>query len=106
VEIRAKAIVAFTMSGATARLISKERPPVPIVAYTPSDSTRRRMALYWGVLPRLTNTADNTDVLVAGLGRALHEEKLAEPGDRIVLLLGAPLGSRGGTNLLKVQIVE
>ena len=104
-ETDAKVVVAFTESGTTARLLSKERPPVPIVAYTPHDAVRRLMALYWGVLPRAMRTIPNTDELIRELERSLREEKLAGSGDRIVILLGAPAGTRGGTNLMKLHTI-
>ncbi|MEK6693930.1 MAG: pyruvate kinase [Nitrospirota bacterium] len=104
-ETGAKVVVAFTESGATARLLSKERPPVPIVAYTPHDAVRRLMALYWGVLPRAMRTIPNTDELIRELERSLREEKLAGSGDRIVIILGAPAGTRGGTNLMKLHTI-
>ncbi|TSA04376.1 MAG: pyruvate kinase [Nitrospiraceae bacterium] len=102
-ETSAKVVVAFTESGTTARLLSKERPAVPIVAYTPHDAVRRRMALYWGVLPRAMRPIPNTDELIRELERSLREEKLAGSNDRIVILLGAPAGTRGGTNLMKLH---
>lgn len=104
-ETGARVVVAFTESGTTARLLSKERPPVPIVAYTPHDAVRRRMALYWGVLPRAMRTISNTDELIRELERSLREEKLAGSGDRIVILLGAPAGARGSTNLMKLHTI-
>lgn len=104
-ETGAKVVVAFTESGTTARLLSKERPPVPIVAYTPHDAVRRLMALYWGVLPRAMRTIPNTDELIRELERSLREEKLAGSGDRIVILLGAPAGTRGRTNLMKLHTI-
>ena len=102
-ETGAKVVVAFTESGTTARLLSKERPPVPIVAYTPHEAVRRRMALCWGVLPRAMRTIPNTDELIRELERSLREEKLASAGDRIVILMGAPVGERGSTNLMKLH---
>ena len=104
-ETGAKVVVAFTESGTTARLLSKERPTVPIVAYTPHDAVRRRMALYWGVLPRAMRPIPNTDELIRELERSLREEKLAGSGDRIVILLGAPAGTRGSTNLMEVHMI-
>ena len=104
-ETGAKVVVAFTESGTTARLLSKERPAAPIVAYTTHDAVRRRMALYWGVLPRAMRTIPNTDELIRELERSLREEKLAGSGDRIVILLGAPAGTRGGTNLMKLHTI-
>ncbi len=104
-ETGARVIVTFTESGTTARLLSKERPTVPIVAYTPHEAVRRRMALYWGVLPRAMRTIPNTDDLIRELERSLREEKLAGPGDRIVILLGAPVGRRGSTNLMTLHTI-
>jgi pyruvate kinase len=105
-ETGAKVVVAFTESGTTARLLSKERPTVPIVVYTPHDAVRRRMALYWGVLPRAMRTIPNTDELIRELERSLRAEKLAGSGDRIVILLGAPAGTRGSTNLMKLHTIS
>ena len=107
-ETGAKVIVAFTETGTTARLLSKERPTVPILAYTPHEPIRRRMALYWGVLPRAmraNTTTAHTDQLIRDLERSLRDEKLAGPGDRIVILLGAPVGARGSTNLMKLHTI-
>jgi len=104
-ETGARVVVAFTESGTTARLLSKERPPVPIVAYTPHEAVRRRMALCWGVLPRAMRTIPNTDELIRELERSLREEKLASAGDRIVILMGAPVGERGSTNLMKLHTI-
>jgi pyruvate kinase len=105
-EIRAKVVVAFTESGTTARLLSKERPDVPIVAYTPYEGIRRRMALYWGVLPKAMRTIPNTDELIRELETSLRAEKLADSGDRLVILLGAPAGTAGGTNLMKLHTIR
>jgi pyruvate kinase len=63
------------------------------------------MALYWGVLPRAMRTIPNTDDLIRELERSLREEKLAGSGDRIVILLGAPAGTRGRTNLMKLHTI-
>jgi len=104
-ETGAKVVVAFTESGTTARLLSKERPPVPIIAYTPYEAIQRRMMLYWGVLPRAMRTIPNTDDLIRELEHSLRAEKLADAGDRIVILLGAPAGMKGGTNLMKLHTI-
>lgn len=106
VKTEAKVVVVFTESGTTARLISKQRPPVPIIAYTPHIPIMRRIALYWGVLPRATSVNQNTDELIIELERSLREEKLVTSGDRIVILLGAPVGTRGSTNLMKLHTIS
>jgi pyruvate kinase len=104
-ETGARVIVAFTESGTTARLLSKERPAVPIIAYTPHEAVRRRMTLYWGVIAKAMRTIQNTDELIRELERSLREEKLAEIGDRIVVVTGAPVGKRGSTNLMKLHTI-
>ena len=63
------------------------------------------MALYWGVLPRAMRAIPNTDELIRELERSLRKEKLAGSGDRIVILTGAPVGTRGGTNLMKLHTI-
>jgi pyruvate kinase len=101
----AKVIVVFTESGNTARLLSKEQPPIPIIAYTPHETVRRRMALYRGVVPKAMRRIPNTDELIHELERSLRDEKLAETGDRIVILLGTTLGASGSTNIIKLHTI-
>ena len=70
--LQAKAIVAFTQSGFTARLISQDRPSVPIVALTPFPEVQRKLGLYWGVSSRLVRKVETTDEMVEEV-RALSE---------------------------------
>ena len=99
----AAAIVAFSESGATARLISKQRPVAPIIAFTPFDPVRQRMALYWGVVPHTMPRIEQTDERVREVERRLQAEELATKGQRIVILSGTLTGQRGGTNLMKLH---
>ncbi len=103
--IGATAIVAFSESGTTARLVSKQRPAAPIVAFTPHEDVRRRMALYWGVIPYTMPRIQNPDERVLEVERRLKEEKLADAGQRIVLLSGTVAGQPGGTNVMKLHEV-
>ncbi len=98
-ELKAKAIVAFTQSGLTARLISKYRPDVPIFALSPSESIQRRLCLHWGVAPRVIEILTSTDELPK-VEAGLLADGLVEPGDALVIVAGAPLFARGTTNLL------
>ena len=98
-ELKAKAIVAFTQSGLTARLISKYRPDVPIFALSPTESIRRRLCLHWGVAPRVIEILKSTDELPK-IEAGLLADGLVEPGDALVIVAGAPLFARGTTNLL------
>jgi len=103
VEVKARLVVAFTHSGDTARLVSKGRPRVPIIAFSPIEQTRRRLALVWGVLPRNCQVA-TTEEEVANLATIhLIGQGLASPGDRVVLVYGAPLNVRGTTNVVRVH---
>lgn len=104
--LQAKVIVAFTQSGFTARLISKRRPPMPIVAFTPHDHIRRQLCLCWGVQPRLIDLVPDTDRMVDEVeARLLVEGQLAR-GDTMVILAGAPITAQAETNLLKLHRVE
>lgn len=105
-DIDARAIAAFTESGTTARLISKQRPSVPIIALTPSETVRRRMTLYWGILPSLMARRDSTDDRIREVEKRLQHEIMVRPGDRIVVISGTQLGRPGGTNFLKLHEVQ
>jgi pyruvate kinase len=105
-SIGARAIVAFSERGATARLISKQRPTAPIVAFTPCESVRRRMALYWGVRPYTIPQIEHTDARVDEAERRLKAEGLVKTGEKIVILSGTQVGHPGGTNLMKLHEVR
>jgi pyruvate kinase len=103
--IRASAIVAFSELGRTARLISKQRPAAPIIAFTPFETVRRQMALYWGVRPQTMQQIAQTDERIDEAERRLKREGLVKTGERIVILSGTRIGQPGGTNLVKLQEV-
>jgi pyruvate kinase len=100
--VKAKAVVVFTQSGATAGRIARFRPQLPIIAFTSSEVIRRRLALFWGVLALPVGTMDNSDQQIK-----LVEETLLETGfkkgDVVVITMGVPLGNSGSTNLMKVH---
>lgn len=96
------AIVAFTQSGYTARLVSKDRPPVPIIAFTPEPSIARRLSLYWGVKPYICPPFDRLDELTDYMCAALIENGLCGVGQRVVMTGGHPLPRRGATNFIKI----
>ena len=100
-----KAIVAFTQSGSTARLISKRRPRTPIIAFTPSERICRQLCLCWGVEPRQITLIDDTDRMVAEVEARLLSEGNVRFGDTLVILAGAPITARAETNLLKLHRV-
>ncbi|MBN1348816.1 pyruvate kinase [candidate division KSB1 bacterium] len=102
-ELNARAIVAFTQSGFTARVISKYHPRTAIIAFTPYIETQRQMSLFYGVNPLRMQVIENTDQVIAQVDRILLEKKLAQKGDVIVITLGAPVYTRGTTNLMKLH---
>ena len=104
--IKAKAIVALTESGNTARLISHQRPAVPIVALTPSEHVRHKMSLYWGVSPFVMKPIGDTDHRIQEAENLLKQKDLANSGDRLVILTGIQAHKPGGTNLMKIHEVE
>lgn len=102
-EVRAKAVVVFTQSGLTARMISKYKPAVPIYAFTPEKQTLNRLSLYYGVIPFLLRSAKNTDRLIEEMDKFMLAQNLARKGDTLVVLMGAPVGVSGTTNLMKLH---
>lgn len=102
--VGAKAIVAPTQSGSTARRVSMNRPRQPIVAICTDSRASRRLALYRGVLSVVSRQARSVDWLFARADAAAEELGLAKKGDRIVVTSGTP-GVKGTTNLIKVSIV-
>jgi pyruvate kinase len=103
-ELGCRLIVAFTESGATARLVSAYRPRVPIAAITPSDETFRRLALWWGVVPVKTDFVRSTYEMVERGAELLKAKRLAASGDT-VLMLGGQTNTPGATNMLRVHTI-
>jgi pyruvate kinase len=104
-ELKARAIVAFTQSGSTARLVSQDRPPVPIIAFAPTERVRRRLALDWGVVPRLIKRHSTIDEMVADIEAILLADRSVRYSDILIIVAGAPIGVRGTVNLLKLHRV-
>jgi pyruvate kinase len=100
-----RAIVAFTESGSTARLISKYRPHSDIFAYTPHEGTFRRMALYSGVTALRFSASDSTDKMIAHAEKNLLELGIVEPGDGVVMAAGIPPNQAATTNLMKLHSI-
>ena len=104
-QLKAKAILTLTKSGATARNVSKFRPHLPILAVTPHVEVARRLQLVWGVHPLLVlNSGSTTQTIQASLNSAL-EQKFVKAGDLVVITAGTLQGVSGSTDLIKVEIV-
>lgn len=101
----AKILVTFTQSGDSARRMSRLRPPLPIVAFTPEVGTYNRMALSWGVEPVVIPQAKHTDDMVKQADIALLEKKIAIKGEIVIIVAGAPPGIPGSTNAMRVHVV-
>jgi len=104
-ELHMKLIAVFTHSGFTARLVSRYRPLVPIVAFSPEAHTRRRMALLWGVTSRSISDIKKIDGLAMIAEKRLMEERLVCKGDVIGIVAGTPMGIRGTTNFMKFHVI-
>ncbi len=99
-------IVVFTRSGNSARLISNDRPRVPILAYTPSEHVYHQLALWWGVWPHCISMQGTTENLVALVEKHLLENGLAHPGEYVVIMGGLPIASQARTNFVKLHRLE
>lgn len=104
-ELHMKLIAVFTHSGFTARLISRYRPQVPVIALTPEEQTLRRMALIWGVLPLESRDQHRIDTLAEMTEKKLLQERLVKKGDVIGIVAGTPMGVRGTTNFMKFHVI-
>ena len=104
-ELHMKLIAVFTHSGFTARLISRYRPLVPIVAFSPEVETRRRMALLWGVTPRSIVDIKKNDALPGLAAKRLLEERRVRKGEVLGIVAGTPMGVRGTTNIMKFHVI-
>jgi pyruvate kinase len=101
--VRAKALVAFTMTGETARRLARYRSPIPLLAFTPQPSTRSQLALSWGVETFIVPPARHTDAMVRQVEEALLEIGRCDKGDMVVIVAGSPPGTPGRTNALRVH---
>ncbi len=101
--VDAKALVAFTLSGTSARLLAAQRPALPVLAFTPEPRVRSQLALVWGTETFLEPAPADTDEMTAHVDRAMLELGRAEPGDAVVVVAGTPPGTEASTNTLRVH---
>jgi pyruvate kinase len=100
-----KALVAPTLTGRTARLLSAYRPNVPILALSPNPKVVRELALLWGVDAERTEEPHDPLELIELCGSEALRKGLVQPGDKIGITAGVPSRTAGGTNLFKVHTV-
>ena len=99
----AKAIFAFTASGATARLVSRLRPEMPIIAVTPNPPVYHQLALNWGVIPVLLEGCLSAKEAFAAASSYALAHGIISFGDLVVVTAGAPFGKKGSTNMMTVE---
>lgn len=102
-RLNAEGIIAFTMTGATARYVSQQRPDNMIFALTPEKATYRRLALVWGVRPVMFPLFGSTDEMIERGEARLLDAGLASVGDTLVCMAGASTSTPGGTDMLKIH---
>jgi pyruvate kinase len=100
-ELRVSAIACFTVSGGTARLVRSQLTRRPVFAFTPVEETYRRMALYRGITPVLTEMRSETDALVQMVEDELRAQGAAGDGDHVIIVMGVPVGGGTPTNMIK-----
>ncbi len=105
IDIDAKAIAVCSLSGMTARMVSRFRPPVDIVGLTTDEKTWRKLALSWGVIPVMCENYPSTDVLFYNAQKLTKQTLGLSEGDKIVITGGVTNGKSGNTNLIKVETI-
>jgi pyruvate kinase len=102
-RIGATYLVAFTLSGDTARRLSRYRSAVPMVAFTTEPSVRSQLALSWGVETFLAPEVEHTDDMVMQVDESLLDIGRVREGDQVVIVAGSPPGIPGSTNALRIH---
>jgi pyruvate kinase len=99
----ATAIIVFTASGSSARLVSKYRPPVPIFAFTGSEAVARQLSIIYGVRALVVPDPVSTDAMVLLIDQTLLGKGLVKLRDNVVFMAGQPIGRPGTTNFVKLH---
>jgi len=99
------AICCFTASGTTAMRAARERPQTPVMALSPVTATARRLSIVWGLHCIVGEEPKDVDGMVERACRVARSDGFAEPGERIIITAGLPLGTPGATNMLRISVV-
>ena len=110
-NLGAKCIVTPSVSGATARVVSKFKPRADIIGVTPNEATLRRMQIYWGVRPYKSIEFNTTEDILTGAIELISAKQVVEPGDIIVLTAGIPSpnikrSKEGVSNMMRIAVVD
>ena len=101
--VGASALVAFTQSGTTARLLAEHRSPIPLLAFTPVADVRSQLTLTWGVETFLVPSVQHTDDMVRQVDSAMLELGRMQPGEYVTIVAGSPPATSGSTNAMRVH---
>lgn len=110
-SLGAKCIVTPTVTGSTARVVSKFKPKADIIGVSPCEDALRRMQIYWGVRPLKSIGFDSTEDIIDGALSLITAKQIAEPGDIVVLTAGIPSPSltnvsKGVSNMMRIAIIQ
>lgn len=102
---QAAAIAIFTQTGKTAIYMSKSRPQIPIMAFTPEINTYRRLGMYWGVIPCLVPYASTVETMITSVDAALLSSTPIQAGEQVIVICGFPVGSLRPPNFALLHTV-
>ena len=105
-DLDAKAIIAVSQSGYTARKISRFRPSAPIIAPTTSEKAYNQLAMNWGVLPTLSKMQESSDDLFRHVVNCALNTGMVSEGDLVIIAAGVPVGVSGNTNTMRIETVK
>ena len=103
--MNAAAIVVFTSTGSSARMVSRYRPAVPLYAFTQTEAVARQLTVIYGTTSIVAPVLASTDEMMDQMDRLLVQHGLAKPGGNLVFVAGQPIGKPGSTNMLKLHTV-
>lgn len=105
-DVDAKCIVVCSLSGMTARMVSRFRPPMDIIGFTADEKTRRQLALSWGIIPMKSEIYKSTDVLFYSAVNAAKKKLNLQKGDKVLITGGNTNGVSGNTDMIKIETVD
>lgn len=106
IDVSAKCIIVNSLSGRTARMVSRYRCPVDIIGMTTSEKVWRKLNMSWGVTPALCGTYDSMESMFANSLRVAKTTLNLQAGDNVVLTGGLMNGESGNTNIIKLETIE
>ncbi len=105
-DLDAKAIIAVSQSGYTARKVSRFRPVAPIIAPTTSEKAYNQLAMNWGVIPTLSKMQESSDELFRHVINCAINTGVVQEGDLVIIVAGVPVGVSGNTNTMRIEYVK